>query len=122
MPVSSTVRARCRALLRPGEAIRYIFPALSVGSPGEAHFLVIVTDTSILVISTRMFSKDQPVAVYAAHPRHTRLGPVDHSLGPVISLGGLSLEIDEEYVPVVCAADAEVFAPETLPADPLPDL
>ncbi|MDF5756812.1 hypothetical protein [Spongiactinospora sp. TRM90649] len=122
MPVSGTVRARCRALLRPGEAIRYIFPALSAGSPGVAHFLVAVTDTSVLVISTRMFSREQPVAVYAAHPRRTRLGPVDHSLGPVINLGGMALEIEEEYIPVVCAADAEVFAPESLPADPLPDL
>ena len=29
-------------------------------------------------------------------------------------------EFDEEYAAVVAAADAEVFAPETLPLDPLP--
>ncbi|GAA5053098.1 hypothetical protein HNP84_001376 [Thermocatellispora tengchongensis] len=122
MPVSATVRERCRALLRPGDNIRYIFPALAVHSPGVAHFLIAVTERSIVVISTRFFNRDQPESVYAVHPRHTRLGPLSLSLGPTIELGGTLFEIDEEYAAVVAAADAEVFAPEILPADPLPDL
>lgn len=122
MPVGRAVRERCRVLLRPGDQIRYIFPALAVHSPGMAHFLIAVTERSITVISTRFFDRDQPDGVYAVYPRRTRLGPVDHSLGPMIEFGGMMFEIDEEYVAVVAAADAEVFAPETLPADPLPDL
>jgi hypothetical protein len=122
MPVSTTVRERCRALLRPDDSISYIFPALAVRSPGVAHFLIAVTDRSIMVISTKFFNRDQPEGVYAVHPRRTRLGPVDFTLGVTIELGGTVFEVDEEYAAVIAAADAEVFAPETLPADPLPDL
>ncbi|MBB2912808.1 hypothetical protein FHS43_004103 [Streptosporangium becharense] len=122
MPVAAVVRARCRALLPPGEEICYVLPALSVGSPGMATFLIVVTDLSVLVLSTKFFDRDAPTSVYAAHPRRTRLGPVEFSEGACIELGGMAFEIEEEYVAVVCAADAEVFAPETLPCDPLPDL
>ena len=87
-----------------------------------AHYLIAVTNRSVLVISTKFFNRDQPDGVYAVHPRRTRLGPVDFTLAPTIEVGGTLFEIDEEYAAVVAAADAEVFAPETLPADPLPDL
>ncbi|GAA3116589.1 hypothetical protein [Streptosporangium carneum] len=122
MPVSAVVRARCRALLPSGEDIRYILPALSVNAPGMATFLIVVADRSILVLSTKFFDRDIPNSVYATHARRTRLGPVEFSAGAAIELGGMVFEIDEEYAAVVCAADAEVFAPETLPPDPLPDL
>ncbi|WP_433255482.1 hypothetical protein ACQPYK_14875 [Streptosporangium sp. CA-135522] len=122
MPVPAAVRARCRALLPPGEDMRYVLPALSVGSPGMATFLIVVTDRSISVLSTKFFDQDAPTSVYATHARRTRLGPVEFSAGAAIELGGMVFEIDEEYAAVVCAADAEVFAPETLPPDPLPHL
>ncbi|MEV4090877.1 hypothetical protein [Streptosporangium saharense] len=122
MPVSAAVRARCRALLPPGEDISYVLPALSVSSPGTAAFIIVVTDRSILVMSTKFFDRDMPSSVYATHARRTRLGPVEFSSGAAIEFGGMVFEIDEEYAAVVRAADAEVFAPETLPADPLPDL
>ncbi|MEU9832874.1 hypothetical protein AB0D67_15220 [Streptosporangium sp. NPDC048047] len=122
MPVSAAVRARCRALLPPGEDIRYVLPALSVGSPGMATFLIVVSSRSIFVLSTRFFDRDMPTSVYATHARRTRLGPVEFSVGAAIELGGMVFEIEEEYAAVVSAADAEVFAPETLPPDPLPDL
>lgn len=122
MPVSSVVRDRCRTLLGENEGIRYVFPALSVGPPGMANFLIVVTDTAVNVLATRMLRSDRPVSVYATFPRETRLGPILHAPGPIIELGSMSFEFDEEYAAVVSAADAEVFAPETLPPDPLPDL
>ncbi|NUO43012.1 MAG: hypothetical protein HOV82_13315 [Streptomyces sp.] len=120
MPVGSAVRDRCRRLLEDQGEIRYVFPALSVGSTGTGHFLVVVTDLSVAVLTTRTLRSDRPVAVHAAYPRHTRLGPI--LPGCIIELGSTAFEFDEEYAAVVSAADAEVFAPETLPPDPLPDL
>ncbi|MFC4007623.1 hypothetical protein ACFOY2_10335 [Nonomuraea purpurea] len=79
-----------------------------------------VTDMSISVLATRTLRSDRPVSVVAAFPRHTRLGPI--MPGRVIELGEMVFEFDEEYAAVVAAADAEIFAPETLPPDPLPDL
>ncbi|GAA2280414.1 hypothetical protein GCM10010149_25620 [Nonomuraea roseoviolacea subsp. roseoviolacea] len=122
MPVSSAVRDRCRTLLGQQEQILYVFPALSIGPPGAANFLIVVTDKAISVLATRMLRTDRPVSVHAAFPRHTRLGPIMQAPRPVIELGSMAFEVDEEYAAVVAAADAEVFAPETLPLDPLPYL
>lgn len=120
MPVGIAVRDRCRTLLGNGEEISYVFPAVSVGPPGVANFLIVVTDGAISVLATRMLRSDRPISVYARFPRATRLGPI--LPGMVIELGAMAFEFDEEYAAVVGAADAEIFAPETLPADPLPDL
>ncbi|NRQ39869.1 hypothetical protein HII36_49780 [Nonomuraea sp. NN258] len=120
MPVSSAVRERCRTLLGNRGEIRYVFPAQAVGPPEAGNFLIVVTDAAISVLATKTLRSDRPVSVYAAYPRHTRLGPM--MPGPVIELGPMAFEFDEEYAAVVSAADAEVFAPETLPPDPLPDL
>jgi hypothetical protein len=122
MPVSSAVRDRCRALLGEHGEIRYVFPALSLGPPGTANYLIVVTDKAISVLATRMLRSDRPVAVHATFPRHTRLGPIMQASLPVIELGVMAFEFEEEYAAVVAAADAEIFAPETLPPDPLPDL
>jgi hypothetical protein len=122
MPVSSAVRDRCRTLLGAREEIRYVFPALSIGPPGAAHFLIVVTGSGISVLATRMLRGDRPVSVHASFPRQTRLGPIMRAAGPVIELGSMVFEFDEEYAAVVAAADAEIFAPETLPLDPLPEL
>jgi hypothetical protein len=122
MPVSSAVRDRCRTLLGNQGEISYVFPVLSVGPPGAANYLIVVTDTAIAVLATRMLRSDRPVSVYATFPRQTRLGPILRAAGPVIELGAMAFEFDEEYAAVVAAADAEIFAPETLPPDPLPDL
>ncbi|MEU7833221.1 MULTISPECIES: hypothetical protein [unclassified Nonomuraea] len=102
--------------------IRYVFPALSLGPSGTGNFLIVVTDTAISVLATRMLRSDRPVSVHATFPRHTRLGPIMQASGPVIELGVMAFEFEEEYAAVVAAADAEIFAPETLPPDPLPDL
>ncbi|MDP4506373.1 hypothetical protein [Nonomuraea turcica] len=100
--------------------IQYVFPALASSAAGTGHFLIVVTDASIAVLATRTLKSDRPVSVFAEYPRHTRLGPI--LPGPIIELGSVAFEFDEEYAAVVSAADAEVFAPETLPPDPLPDL
>lgn len=122
MPLGSMIRERCRTLLDQGEEISYVFPARSVEASGATHFLIVVTGRAIRVLATRTLRGDRPVSVYATYPRATRLGPVGYAPGPFVELGSMTLEFDEEYAAVVSAADAEVFAPETLPPDPLPDL
>lgn len=127
MPVSAAIRERCRAMLGPGEDIRYVFPALSLSPPAAAGFLVVVTDRSITLLATKMLYRDVPSGVWATYPRRTRLGPLtpgsaELGTGPRIELGGMTLEVDPEYAAVVAAADAEAFSPGDLPRDPLPDL
>lgn len=122
MPVSAAIRERCRAMLGPGEDIRYVFPAVGLPPPGAIGFLVVVTDRSVTLLSTKLFRRDEPSGVWARYPRRTRLGPVEFGSGPRIEIGGMTLEVDDEYVAVVAAADAEAFSPGDLPRDPLPDL
>jgi hypothetical protein len=126
MRLSSAARDRCRAFLQPGEELRYVFPATSVGLGrgivGAAPFIVVVSDTQITVLSCEWLRHHRPASVWARHPRATRLGPVDTSMAPTLSIGDLVLEIDEEYLAVVQAADAELDGPERLPPDPLPDV
>jgi hypothetical protein len=126
MPLSSASRDRCRAFLHPGEELRYLFPATSVslgrGLVGAAPFIVGVSDTRVTVLSCGWLRRHKPTSVWARHPRATRLGPVDTSMAPTLTIGDLVLEIDEEYLAVVQAADAELGGTDLLPPDPLPDL
>jgi hypothetical protein len=119
--VPVVVRERCRAFLGLTGDILYIFPAALLGA--GAHFIFVVTDSEVIVISTAMFTRTKPKSVWGRYPRGIRIGPVDMTgMGAFFELGGTSFEVDDEYVPVINAADTEVFAPETLPRDPLPDL
>lgn len=120
MPVSRQARQRARALLGPGEPIRYVFPAEIVGSAAPCVFIVI-GDRMITVLSTGLWRRSTPKSVSARFPRHTVLGPVDTQLTPTFTLGGVCYELDEEYVAVVRAADAEVSGADFLPADPSAD-
>jgi hypothetical protein len=126
MPLSSAARDRVRAFLQPGEELCYVFPATSVAvgraMVGVAPFIVAVSDTHVTVLSCEWLRRDRPSSVWARHPRATRLGPVDTSLAPTISIGNLVLEVDEEYLAVIQAADAELDGTDRLPPDPLPDL
>ncbi|HET6709576.1 hypothetical protein [Amycolatopsis sp.] len=45
--------------------------------------------------------------------------PRDTELGPVLTVSGLKLEIDEEYVAAVRAANLEIGG-DALPGDPYP--
>ncbi|MEV7036846.1 hypothetical protein [Amycolatopsis sp. NPDC051061] len=54
-------------------------------------------------------------------PGATELGPLEihPSLGPILSVGGIDMEIDEEYVSAVRAANLEI-GDDALPEDPYP--
>lgn len=86
-----------------------------------ASFIVVITETRIIVLSCSWFRRDNPDGVWARHARATRLGPLETSSPPSFALGGLVMEVDDEYVPVINAADAEITAENYLPPDPLPD-
>jgi hypothetical protein len=120
MPVPRPLRERCREFLGTDGQIRYIFPARSYG--GGAGFIFVVTDDQVAVISTGPLGRSTPKSIWGAYPRGTRIGPVETGAGAPFEFGGAAFEVDDEYVPVVNAADSEVFARDTLPRDPLPDL
>ncbi|MEV4311112.1 hypothetical protein [Actinocrispum sp. NPDC049592] len=125
MPLSAAVRERCRAFLPDGEQLRYVFPATSLWTGRAAmiaDFIVAVTDSQVTVLGCSWFRRNRPSSVWATYPRGFRLGPVElyGSLSPTVTIGPLLLEVDEEYVPVIRAADAEIT--NLVPLDPLPDL
>ena len=122
MALSSEVRQLCRALLPPGERIEFVFPALSVGQPGMTSLLVVVGAGGVTLLACKFFQRNVPESVWATFPRSVRLSPERTATGSVIELGTMRLEIDEEYVPVARAADAELADRDVLPPDPLPDL
>ena len=47
---------------------------------------------------------------------------MENRWAPRFTLGGHTFEIDEQYVCVVNAADAEIGAQDYLPPDPYPDM
>jgi hypothetical protein len=125
VPVPSSVRERIRPFLAPGDEIRYLFPAQHFPAPTletVAHVIVVVSRLAVTVVYSGYFSRTKPKSVLATFPRATRLGPIDMRLTPTFTLQGLYYEIDEEYVAVVNAADAELAEGGALPPDPLPDL
>ncbi|HLU98270.1 MAG TPA: hypothetical protein VKZ89_15645 [Thermobifida alba] len=115
MPVPGTVRDRLRGFLPVDAEIRYVFPAAWNDS---ASCYVVVTNTSVVVVANRRFRKKHPHQVWRVFPREVRIGPVDTHLSPTFELGGREFWVDEEYVPVINAADAEL-TPGALPPDPL---
>lgn len=118
MPVSSAVRAAAHAFLAPGDAVRFVFPAQVVLG---GSVLIVVSDRAVTILSTGFWRRTKPKSVHARFPRAIRIGPVDTHLAPVFTVQGIRYEVDEEYVPVINAADAELSA-DALPPDPLPDL
>jgi hypothetical protein len=119
MPLASDVIERCRPLLPHGEEICYIFPALGTVVPTGApasHFVVAVTETKVTVLYAGMARRTKPQSVWAQYPRTTRIGPVDaDAVEPAVKLGDLVLAVDEEYIPVIAAADFEITAPDFPP-------
>ncbi|WP_030166446.1 hypothetical protein [Spirillospora albida] len=120
MPVPRPLRERCREFLGIDGEIQYIFPAMAYG--GGAGFVFVVTDDQISVISTGSLGRGTPKSVWGSYPRGTRIGPVEAGSGASFEFAGAVFEVDDEYVPVVNAADTEVFSRDSLPRDPLPDL
>ncbi|UOZ07385.1 hypothetical protein [Amycolatopsis sp. WQ 127309] len=126
MPLPAKARERCREFLEDGERIQYLIPGISLyirGIRTRAAFFVVVTDRSITVLYGGRFRRYTPKAVYDRLSRRTEIGPVEvhPSLGPVLTVAELQLEIDEEYVSAVRAANLEVSR-DGLPEDPHPDL
>ncbi|GAA4887813.1 hypothetical protein [Streptomonospora salina] len=119
MPISPEVRERARGFLPAGARIRYIFPASWNES---SFFVVVVTDSAVTVLVNRLWSRNRPKGVWRVFPRQVRIGPVDTHLIPTFHLGGSTFEVDDEYVSVVNACDAELDGAAALPQDPLPDL
>ncbi|MFC3995400.1 hypothetical protein ACFOVU_05720 [Nocardiopsis sediminis] len=119
MPVPAEVRDRTRGFLPAGAEIRYIFPA----SWNESmYFVFVVTDSAITVLLNRFWSRTRPKSIWHVFPRSVRIGPVHTHLIPTFDLGGHTFEVDEEYVSVINACDAEIAGRSALPPDPLPDL
>ncbi|WP_181775856.1 hypothetical protein [Amycolatopsis pittospori] len=121
MPVSSGVRKRIKGLLDPDDEIHYVFPADMFGSTRPSVF-VAVTRKTITILSTGYLSRKTPKRVIGSSLRNLRLGPVDTATTPWFKFNGIVYEIDDEYVAVVHAADAEIMREVTKPEDPLPDL
>ncbi|MDT0304870.1 hypothetical protein [Streptomonospora wellingtoniae] len=119
MPISPDVRERARGFLPARVEIRYIFPA----SRNESSFFVFaVTDAAVTVLVNRLLSRNRPKGIWAVFPRNVRIGPVDTHLVPTFHFGGHTFEVDDEYVSVINACDAELQGAASLPPDPLPDL
>lgn len=121
MPVSASARARLSSLLDPDDEIRYVFPADVLMSAKPSVF-VVVSRKAITVFSTSFRSRKVPRSILTQFPRMTVLGPLDTASTPHFVVAGITYEIDEEYVAVVNAADAEITSPQDFPHDPLPNL
>ncbi|WP_340683724.1 hypothetical protein LCL61_35120 [Amycolatopsis coloradensis] len=121
MPVSSGVRKRIKELLDPDDEIHYVFPADILGSTNPSVFFA-VTRKTITVLTTGYLSRKTPKRVVATTLRNHRIGPVDTATVPWFKFNGVDYEIDDEYISVVHAADAEIMRDGAKPEDPLPDL
>ncbi|WP_158887204.1 hypothetical protein [Amycolatopsis anabasis] len=121
MPVSSAVRKRIRGFLEPDDEIHYVFPAEVVGS-AVPSVIIVASRQAITILSTGFWRRTTPKSVLSRNPRNLRLGPVDTQLTPWFTLNGIEYEVDEEYVSVINAADAELTSRDLAPPDPLPDL
>ncbi|MGO1049235.1 hypothetical protein [Crossiella sp. CA198] len=121
VPLSGEVRDRCRGFLPAGAELRYLFPAVTL-NPGMAPVLVAVTSRTVTILTCSFLRRNRPNGVLAHYPRTSRLGPVDIRTTATIEIGSTMLEIEDEYIPVVRCADAEIDETTFLPPDPLPDL
>ncbi|RSM36898.1 hypothetical protein DMA12_38730 [Amycolatopsis balhimycina DSM 5908] len=124
MPLSSKVRDRCRPYLGTGERIQYLIPGMSLyvnRMHARVGFLVMVTDRHVTLLACSRWTLNRPKQIWERLPRDTELGPLEihPSLGPILSVGGIDLEIDEEYIASVRAANLEVSG-DALPEDPYP--
>jgi len=124
VPLSSKVRDRCRKYLGTDERIQYLIPGMSLSVNrmyAQVGFLVMVTDRHVTLLACSRWSLNRPKQIWERLPRDTELGPLEiHALfGPILSVGGIELEIDEEYVAAVRAANLEISG-DALPEDPFP--
>lgn len=120
MPVPTSVRKQIPGFLDADDEVRYVFPA-EVAPSFKPYVLFVVSRKRITILGTAFWSRSRLTSVQATLPRQTRLGPVDTHPTPHFEVGGIEYELDDEYVAVVHAADAD-SASAAGPQDPLPDL
>lgn len=120
MPVPTSVREQVYGFLDDDDEVRYLFPADVLFSVTPS-VLFVVSRKRITILGAAFWSRKRLKSVQATLPRRTRLGPVDTQQNPYFEIGGVMYEIDDEYVAVVHAADADLARSEW-PEDPLPDL
>ena len=125
MPLSSKVRDRCRPYLGTDEQIQYVIPGMSLYVSGmrmRVGFLVMVTNRHVTLLACSRFRINRPKQIWERLGRGTPLTvEIQPSLGPILTVGKLHLEIDEEYVSAARAANIEATR-DAFPPDPLPDL
>ncbi|MGW4058757.1 hypothetical protein ACWEGE_10770 [Amycolatopsis sp. NPDC004747] len=124
MPLSSKVRDRCRMYLGTDERIQYLIPTMSYyvnRMRARVGFLIMVTDRHVTLLACSRWTLNRPKQIWERLPRNTVLGPLDihPSLGPILSVAGLDLEVDEEYIAAIRAANLEISG-DALPEDPYP--
>jgi hypothetical protein len=118
MPVSSEVHRALRALLGNAEEPRYVVPAVC-----GPQVYVVVTDDAVVLVKGRWLREGHPQRVLRRFPRSVQLGPVERFGGvPSFKFDRLWFEIDDEYIAVVNAIDADRHHTAALPPDPLPGL
>jgi hypothetical protein len=106
VPVSDATRRRAQHLLEPGDTIHAIIPALPADCPSR-YALIVLSHRAVTVLATGFWQPMLPKSVHSRHPR-TRLGPADTTgTVPVVTLGPARYEIDEEYLPLLAAADRD---------------
>jgi hypothetical protein len=106
------------------ERIQYLIPGMSLSIDrmvAHVEFLVMVTDRHVTLPACSRWRWHRPKQTWERLPRDTELGPlrIHPSLGPVLTVSGLELEIDEEYVPAVRPANLGIGG-NALPEDPYP--
>jgi len=106
------------------ERIQYVIPGMSLYVNRmrlRVGFLVMVTDRHVTLLACGRWSLHRPKQIWESLPRTTELGPLEihPSLGPILSVAGIDMEIDEEYVSTVRAANLEI-GDDALPEDPYP--
>jgi hypothetical protein len=121
MPVSQMVRKHIGTLLRPDESVHYVFPAESVLGM-TPYVLVVASDQSIVVVSAGFRQISRPAAILARYQRTCSIGPVELTVPPTFTLGGVCYEVEDEYVAVINAADAERFPLESFLVDPFSEI
>ncbi|MEE6273991.1 hypothetical protein [Georgenia wangjunii] len=112
MTVAPSTAERFTPLLRRGESVRHVIPVMAeimgVVSVSLNETCIVVTDERVLVVTGGLLRRGGPAKVDREFSRSTRLGPLDSALGPAITLGSVTYEIDDDAAPLVAVADAEL--------------
>jgi hypothetical protein len=120
MGVSAGIRASARELLDPGDRIRYLFPAELLLST-RPYVYIMISDQAVTVLATGV-RKRAPLSVRAKYSRDVRVGPPELTTPPSFVVAGIWYQIEDEYVAVVNAANAELDGSDGLPPDPLAEM